>query len=267
MCSNYFEDFEDKLTLIQNDDLISSNVSSNERHPNESCWMSSGHEASVFEDLLFPPFPNTYYSEDILKDLYLLEEPKKVIGKKRGKKSELENDVNYKEHTRYKADNVNRKIKVDSLNSLITFLNCIMLAFGLDYSFKNLDYYYKKTIKKGHPIFDLKIFKSKKIKDILSEAPISRKYTKLSKTYNKNIIEQIEANVHNQYLLNLLNQNYLFFFKNIYYKNLEKICINDKEIDLTKNVKTFKDIIKSSSNEDIKYKEELEKKANKYYIA
>ena len=266
MYSNDFEDFEDKLTFIQNDDLISSNVSSNEREPNESYWISSGHEASIFGDLLFPPFPNTSHTGDTLKYLNLPEEPE-LLGKKRGKKSKLENDVNYKEHTKYKADNVNRKIKVDSLNSLITFLNCIMLAFGLDYSFKNLDYYYKKTIKKGHPIFDLKIFKSKKIKDILSEAPISRKYTKLSKTYNKNIIEQIEANVHNQYLLNLLNQNYLFFFKNIYYKNLEKICINDKEIDLTKNVKTFKDIIKSSSNVDNKYKEELEKKANKYYIA
>ena len=260
MCSNYFEDI---FTCIQSDDLISSNVSPNEIEYNESYLISSVYEESI----PFPPFSNTDDSEDKLNDLYLLEEPKKVIGKKRGKKSEHENDINYKKHTKFKADNINRTIKVYSLNSLIPFLNCIMLALNLDYSFKDLDYYYKKTIKKGHAIFDLNIFKSKKIKDILSEAPISRKFSTLSRTYNKNIIEQIEANVHDQYLLNLLNQNYLFFFKNIYYKNLEKICIYDKEIDLSKKVKTFKDIIKSSSNVDIKYKEELEKKAMKFFFA
>ena len=140
-----------------------------------------------------------------------------------------------------------------------------MNAYNLKYSFKNLDYKYKKKIKKDDKIFDLEKFKSKKIKDILSEAPTSKRYKKFDREHNKNIIKQIEENVHEQFLLNLLNQNFLFFFQNVYYKkNLEKINIKNKEIDLSMNVKTFKDII-NSPNVDIYYKDKLEKTAKKYF--
>jgi hypothetical protein len=193
------------------------------------------------------------------------ENTEKNLGKKRGKKSEHENDANYKPHSKYKTDNVKRTIKVDSLTSLILFLNVIMNAYNLKYSFKNLDYKYKKKIKKDDEIFDLEKFKSKKIKDILSEAPISEKYENFDREHNKNIIKQIEENVHEQFLLNLLNQNFLFFFQNVYYKkNLEKININNKEIDLSMNVNTFKDII-NSPYVDIYYKDKLEKTAMKYF--
>ena len=224
-------------------------------------WMMSPIFGPSSVDIPFP-FPPWIPSADPGGSYESTEEH---LRKKRGKKSEHENDANYKPHTKYKPDNVKRTIKVDSLTSLILFMNVMMSVYNLKYSFKNLDYKYKKKIKKDDEIFDLEKFKLKKIKDILSEAPISKKYKNFDREHNKNIIKQIEENVHEQFLLNLLNQNFLFFFQDIYYnKNLEKININNKEIDLSGKVNTFKDII-NSPFVDVYYKDKLKKIAKKFF--
>jgi hypothetical protein len=188
---------------------------------------------------------------------------KKIIGKKRGRKSNKENDTNYKLHSKFKQDNLKRTIQVHFLTFLIKFLNAIMDNLHLNYSFKDLDYKYKKNINNKN----IDNLKTKSIKDILLEAPISPKNKIVDKNHNIKVVEQIEKN--HQYLLNILEQKFSYILKSIYLKDIKTINLNEfnifyKEIDLNKKVNTFKDIIKSE-NEDLSYKIELEKTVKKYF--
>ena len=188
---------------------------------------------------------------------------KKIIGKKRGKKSSKENDANYRPHSKYKQDNLKRTIQVHFLTFLIKFLNAIMDNLHLNYSFKDLDYKYKINIKNKN----IDKLKTKSIKDILLEAPISPKNKIVDKNHNIKVVEKIEKNC--QYLLNILELKYSFILKSIYLKDFEAINLNEfnifyKEINLHKKVNTFKDIIKSE-DENLFYKIELEKTVKKYF--
>ena len=188
---------------------------------------------------------------------------KKIIGKKRGKKSGKENDANYRPHSKYKQDNLKRTIQVHFLTFLIKFLNAIMDNLHLNYSFKDLDYKYKINIKNKN----IDKLKTKSIKDILLEAPISPKNKIVDKNHNIKVVEKIEKNC--QYLLNILELKYSYILKSIYFKDIETINLNEfnifyKEINLHKKVNTFKDIIKSK-DENLSYKIELEKTVEKYF--
>ena len=188
---------------------------------------------------------------------------KKIIGKKRGKKSGKENDANYRPHSKYKQDNLKRTIQVHFLTFLIKFLNAIMDNLHLNYSFKDLDYKYKINIKNKN----IDKLKTKSIKDILLEAPISPKNKIVDKNHNIKVVEKIEKNC--QYLLNILELKYSYILKSIYFKDIETINLNEfnifyKEINLHKKVNTFKDIIKSE-DENLFYKIELEKTVKKYF--
>ena len=192
-----------------------------------------------------------------------IELSKTIIGKKRGKKSKKENDANYRPHSKYKQDNLKRTIQVHFLTFLIKFLNAIMDNLHLNYSFKDLDYKYKINIKNKN----IDKLKTKSIKDILLEAPISPKNKIVDKNHNIKVVEKIEKNC--QYLLNILELKYSYILKSIYFKDIETINLNEfnifyKEINLHKKVNTFKDIIKSE-DENLFYKIELEKTVKKYF--
>lgn len=219
---------------------------------NKSCFMHSTQD-SCKNTLLYS------FSEDVGSE-ERVEISEKIIGKKRGRKS---NKVNDKPHSKYKKDNLKRTIQVHFLTFLIKFLNAIMDNLHLNYSFKDLDYKYKKNINNKN----IDKLKTKSIKDILLEAPISPKNRIVDKNHNIKVVEKIEKNY--QYLLNILEQKYSFILKSIYFKDIKTINLNefnifDKEIDLNKKVNTFKDIIKCE-NEDLSYKIELEKTVKKFF--
>lgn len=221
----------------------------------KSCSMHSSQDSS--KNALLFSFPEDGGS------IEGVEISKKIIGKKRGRKSNKVNDTNYKPHSKYKQDNLKRTIQVHFLTFLIQFLNAIMDNLHLNYSFKDLDYKYKININNKN----IDKLKTKSIKDILLEAPISPKNKIVDKNHNIKVIEKIEKNY--KYLLNILEQNYSYILKSIYLKDFETINLNEfnifyKEIDLNKKVNTFKDITKSE-NEDLSYKIELEKTVKKYF--
>ena len=253
----YSQYFEDSIACLNDEDSIFLEPLFNEKGQINFDLRNSNNESPFHEVLPSSSFSNT-------NDL---ENPSEILGskirKKRGRKSKKEHDANYKVHSKYKIDNLKRTIQVHFFNFLIQFLNVIMNNLYLNYSFKGLDYDYKRNVKNKN----IENLKSKSIKEILSEAFIAKAYNELDKDYNKNLIKVIEKN--DQYLFNILNLKFKYIFESIYYKNIEKINLNDfnitcKEIILSKNVNTFKDIYESE-NIDLKYKKSLHKTAQKYF--
>ena len=139
------KNFEDSSLCLRGTNIISLDEKSEH---NSSYMMSHSFGASMMSPIFGPssvdipfPFP-PWIPPAVPGGSYGSTE--EHLRKKRGKKSEQENDANYKPHTKYKPDNVKRTIKVDSLTSLILFMNVMMSVYNLKYSFKNLDYKYKK---------------------------------------------------------------------------------------------------------------------------
>ena len=104
----------------------------------------------------------------------------------------------------------------------------------LDYNCrKNINYIYVNQLKK------------KTLGEIVS-LDISRKYTRYERNENQLIYDQIKDK---PILKNILSENYLMFFKKIYYKSQNPVNLNEyglnEEIQL-KNVKMYRDLLEKS---------------------
>lgn len=231
--------------------------SSEEKNKDESKKMFSYFEPSPIEKVSEKEISEKSSKTEIsIKST----ECKKLIGKKRGREPKKGN-INNKPHTKYKADNIKRTIQVHFLTFLIQLLNTIMNSLNLNYSFKNLHYDYKKNTKNSN----IKEMKSKTIKEILLEAPVTDKFTKINKNYNIEQIRKIEKT--NQYLFKFLDKTYLDIFENIYLKNLKTINLdllnnNCVEIDISQNVNNFEKIKKNYLLD----KQKLDKIVKNYYL-
>ena len=189
-----------------------------------------------------------------------------TLKKKRGKKS-VSNKVLY-EHTPFKNDNKMIKIQVGYISFLIKFINeVIEKKLNVNNNFIDIDYNYKSNIKKE---FRKKLNK-KRIKDIITKAPISPKFSTYNENYNKNVYNKLLSLGHNV-VLDILNKRFLFFFKDIYYKNVTKFNLSlfgfeSFEIQLPSDTKMFKDLKMNNTKEDSSlYKVEMEQCAQKYFF-
>lgn len=185
-----------------------------------------------------------------------------LLKKKRGRKN---NKID-RQHTEYKNDCKMAKIQVSYFSFLIKLINCIMKRFNINYYFLDLSGKYKSNI---NQMFRNSL-NNKTIKKILLEAPISGKFKK-NKNYNIEVYNKL-VKEGNNLLINILDKNFLFFFKNIYYANKRKLDLSlfgfdPCEIELTNDIKMFEDLLlKRKSQDFIKYKKEMEKCAEKYFI-
>ena len=189
-----------------------------------------------------------------------------TLKKKRGKKS-VSNKVLY-EHTPFKNDNKMIKIQVGYISFLIKFINeVIEKKLNVNNNFIDIDYNFKSNIKKE---FRKKLNK-KRIKDIITIAPISPKFSTYNENYNKNVYNKLLSLGHNV-VLDILNKRFLFFFKDIYYKNVTKFNLSlfgfeSFEIQLPSDTKIFKDLKMNNTKEDSSlYKVEMEQCAQKYFF-
>lgn len=189
-----------------------------------------------------------------------------TLKKKRGKKS-VSNKVLY-EHTPFKNDNKMIKIQVGYISFLIKFINeVIEKKLNVNNNFIDIDYNYKSNIKKE---FRKKLNK-KRIKDIITKAPISPKFSTYNENYNKNVYNKL-LSLGNNVVLDILNKRFLFFFKDIYYKNVTKFNLSlfgfeSFEIQLPSDTKMFKDLKMNNTKEDSSlYKVEMEQCAQKYFF-
>ena len=233
---------EDESANIQNPFL-------QERNPffeNDSSFENTNILRKKFETKNIEPIKQTKKSEKKRKGKTLL------LNKKRGstgRKKKLNfiinqnNNIKSKKqcHDRNKVDNLIRKIQVHYISFIRSFLNEITKYLNFDKKFLKISYKIKKDVHKNK----LKEIKQKTLGDIIS-SDISSKYLKNDKSYNKLIAKDLSKN---ELLKNILSQNYLSFFRKVYYKsnkriNLKQFGSEDKEIILSDNVEMFKDFLK-----------------------
>ncbi len=182
----------------------------------------------------------------------------KVINKKRGRQIKETNSSNNKNkpkvHDKFSTDNLLRKIQVHYISFIIAAINSILKNLGYKEEFLKLDYETKKNVSRNY----FEILKKSTLSDIICNH-ISKKYKEKEININQTIYVNIQQN---EVLRNLLNENYLIFFRTFYYKsqrniNLEKYGLNI-EINLNKDVKMFKDLIKDIKDDDVNNKKYIE---------
>ena len=168
---------------------------------------------------------------------------KKQLGRKT--KEEKAKQTECSSHDMYRGDNMSIKIQRHFLNFIIQSLNCIFPHCNHHKKLFNLNYEFKKNIKKENveSLFD------KTIGDIISNT-ISKKYKSIKdKTNaNKKICEEIKDPVLNK----ILSLNFLVFFKKFYFDTYSYINLKeyglDKNIIFTKDVKNFKHFLIFQNN-------------------
>ena len=162
------------------------------------------------------------------------------------------------------------KIQIHSINSIIECFNSILnyINYNNEERFLNINSSFKKKINK----IKREELKKKKLCDIL-KLDISTKFTNHSFDYNKNLYEKIEKMKENpiyEALIKLSNENYLYFFQNIYYKNERNINLNKYGINitipLTNKVELCEDKIKSFKDKDEEYIKKYKKCINENYF-
>ena len=187
----------------------------------------------------------------------LLSENKKerifIVNKKRGstgrkKKKDINmnknNEIKEKEkfHDKNKVDNLIRKIQVHYMSFIRSFLTEIIKHLKIVKQFLEIDYNIKKDVHKKN----LKELKEKTIGEIISCEIIS-KYKNNEKNYNKIIVDDLSKD---EVLRNKLSQNYMSFFKEVYYQSNNKINLKrygaDEEIILSNKVEMYRDFIKNN---------------------
>ena len=173
-------------------------------------------------------------------------------------------------HLKDKNDCKMAKIQIGYFTFLIEFLNLIMLMLKLDYNFLDLKGDYKGNINQK---FRAEL-NNKTIKDIILESPISGKYKKKEMDYNQKIINKLENEGLN-IILNIMNKKFLYFFENIYYKNLRKFNLtmydnNSLEVNLPLTIKLFNDLLNKNKSknsvENENYENSMKKCAKKYFF-
>lgn len=176
---------------------------------------------------------------------------KEYIGKKKGRKKNSEKkEMNKSQqnsekiHDKNDKFNILNKLNVHSIKSLPQIVNCAldMLNFDESKRFLNIISTYKKDVKKS----SIENLKKKKLCDILT-LDISTKYHKYSLDHNKILYEELKKDPRYEVIINFLDENFLFFFQNVYYKsertiNLQKYGV-DTFLTLSNEVKLYKDKI------------------------
>ena len=210
------------------------------------------------------------------RELYLIEKfiskkPFTILNKKkRGRVKQERNKEEYNEkenednnyikiHDKNRSDNLLSKIQVHHLNFIVSFLNEILAFFNYKQQFVKLNYEFKKNIKKEF----VNSLKSKTIGEIIC-TQISNKYKKKVLSYNKNIYEQTKSN---KVLNKIYSQNYLLFFRKIYFPsertiNLREYGLND-EIILSDKSQMFTDLVKK---EEYFYKKNIKNCVKHHFL-
>ena len=202
---------------------------------------------------------------------------KKFCKKKRGRKMKQNNSTkeenNQNTHDKFSNDNLLRKIQIHYISFLISIINLILRDLNYEEQFLKLNYNIKKNINKKF----FESLKNKKLSEIICNK-ISKKYKKYDSNINIKIYNKIKNNEILKNFFNILiffpkttikqikkvSENYLSFFKNIYYEskriiNLKKYGL-EKEIFLSEEIKMFKDLLQDNIDENIdnkKYVEEI----------
>ena len=195
---------------------------------------------------------NLFINDQIISTYEKNEENKEneiALSKKRCKGRKLIGDNSkIKKHDKFYKDNLLRKVQNHFINFIVSFTNEILNQLGFNQQFYYLSYKFKFNVTKNNIIHLRKCT----IGEILSN-DISPKYIKKCPNFNINVINELKNNP----VINLLlSENYLYLFKNVYYKskriiNLQKYGLN-KTLILSEKIKMYKDLLTKNNNLNIK---------------
>ena len=167
---------------------------------------------------------------------------KRAFSLNKNQNNEIKEKEKENPHDKNRVDNLKKKIQVHYISFILSFLNEIIKHFGLDKQFLQIDYNNKKDVRKKN----LNELKEKTIGEIIS-SEISTKYKHYDKNHNKIIVDELREN---EVLRNILCQNYMTFFKEVYYKSNNRINLLqfgvDEEIILSRKVEMYKDFLKNN---------------------
>ena len=173
-----------------------------------------------------------------------------LSGRKRNKNS------NRKIHDKNFNDNILRKINVNFLNFIISFLNQVLSKYYKNEKFYKINANYKKKINKKN----FNLIKNETIAQILVQEN-SLKFT--NREHNRELLKKIKDD--NIEIMNrILSKSYINIFKELYYCNKKKITYEGLELNLKK---TFADFLaKLRKKENSLYIQNIEKVVQKYYF-
>ena len=190
---------ESIFTISSEYSIFNPLLTGNEVQLNLTCESSEIYQNSLNQNIPFSDNPEliktNHLNEDEIpeNDIYYVKQSKKkkketsvkfiLKGKKRGRVKQKK--IN-KIHDKHTIDNVLRKIQVNYMTFLISFINEILKNLNYNERFLKLDYSIKKNINKDF----FESLKTKNIGEIIC-SKISDKYKKVKKN-NKNIFEKIK---------------------------------------------------------------------------
>ena len=169
---------------------------------------------------------------------------RKDIGKKRGRHPKNKDKTSFHDKTR--DDNLMRKIQIHFLTFVIDYCNDALrdeYNYSKDF-FRHINHESKKTVNYNYT----SKLKNSTIKDLL-KMDISDKYSRYEKTYNKDLLEEIENS--SPFLSELFEMSFLELFNKYYNEGnpLDKIVYKNKIINLSDETKSFSNLI--DKNKDI----------------
>ena len=240
----FFNNFEPRTQengTINMPTLPISEIRLNEENP-----LNNGDTSKIiFQNIFiekFSPFDFDFEEEENNEDLYFVKNF--VLNDKKNKKKKMKRK---KEHDKFEKDNVMRKINIHFISFIVKFVNYNIkkLLSNKHPLFTNLSYDFKKNINNN----TFKELKSKTIGEILKNEGSSK--NKRNMLYQKDENEKLFNSVHNTVLKDLLDINYIQFFRQVYMQAPEKNKLEVlKKYNIPKNVLFFDDFIKSEVKKD-----------------
>lgn len=168
---------------------------------------------------------------------------KTFIGNKRRppKNDKHEKKEKPRKTRKYEKDEIFLKLQGHFITFIIKFVNLVLKILNFDESdrFVDIESSFKKNIEKRF----FESLKSKNLYYILKNKPSSR-FTSKDSNYNENLCSKLKDR---DIIKNILNENYLKFFINVYHKNNRKFNLGDygntnMVIQISDEIKMYNDI-------------------------
>ena len=211
-----------------------------------SSWSNDDFKQNIFEipNLNDPKYTWIQNISFATKDKSEYKKPvfrTELLKKQRGRKSQKE--TKKEKHSSSRYDNIISKIQIHFLNFIIFLLNdCIFSYFkNKKLKFKKFIYSFKSRATNKH----LQNLKNSTVYDLLNKVSISEKYKKYKENINQKILEELNKITFFQKIFEIKFLN-LFF---IYYNKkqiCEEIFLFDRKIFLSKQTKTFYDLLQKN---------------------
>ena len=240
----FFNNFEPRTQ--ENGNINMPTLPISEIRLNEENQLNNGDTSKIIFQNIFiekiSPFDFDFEEEENNEDLYFVKNF--VLNDKKNKKKKMKRK---KEHDKFEKDNVMRKINIHFISFIVKFVNYNIkkLLSNKHPLFTNLSYDFKKNINNN----TFKELKSKTIGEILKNEGSSK--NKRNMIYQKEENEKLFNSVHNTVLKDLLDINYIQFFRQVYMQAPEKNKLEVlKKYNIPKNVLFFDDFIKSEVKKD-----------------